>query len=580
MPRGDPVRAARIWLGLALVVHALLAGTYAVRAPAWEGPDENDHAYYASFLQATGRQPTILKSSATTGRAPWEEGSLGHHPPLYYALLVAVAAITGHGDCTPYWSPPPDRVPGAALQWQHGHDERAPVSAEISVLRWQRLLSTALGAVSIALAFALARELFPSRPGTAAWAALSLACLPQWSWMHGVLDNGNLAAALAAATSYVLVRGVRRRRLHVGAGVLLGLLLGTALLTKLTALFLLPLVVLAFTGAAVAWPGGRGRTLLGFAVAMVLAAAISGAWFWRNAQLYGDPLALVPHAVAYASNRLPADMRTSYLGGDFVWRTLHTTFAAVGWSLRPAPPAAEVAALIALGLGAVGWLWRLRTLAREGGAALSLALVSLVLTAAGYVQFNLSFIQPQGRYLFPAAGVGAVLVAAGLSALPWPRRPLWPTLAGAIVIAGAFALQHVHFLPALRTGDAPHRCYASSHEGLHTVGAPDRRTLEALTPEPGAALEGAPTFRWHDPLGSAATVYSVHIWFPDGLVFATWETAQLELTGDAWTIPDGYWATLPRGRTLRWRVRRVADRARGEAAREQPESELRELVRR
>src|SRR5690606_5018447 len=124
-------------------------------------PDENDHAYYASFLRATGRQPTILQSSASTGRPSWEEASLGHHPPLYYALLGTLTAVFGSGDYTPYWSPAPERIPGAALQWQHGHDEHAPVSEEIAVLRSLRLVSTLLGAASIVLTFALARVVFP-----------------------------------------------------------------------------------------------------------------------------------------------------------------------------------------------------------------------------------------------------------------------------------------------------------------------------------------------------------------------------------------------------------------------------------
>lgn len=570
----------RIWLGVALLVHTVIAGTYAWRTPAWEGPDENDHAYYASFLRATGHQPTILRSSATTGRSHWEEASLGHHPPLYYAALGQIGAMVGSGDYTPYWSPVPMRPPGAALQWQHGYDERAPVSAEISVLRWQRGFSTLLGALSIALTFALARVLYPTRPGVPACAALLLACLPQWSWMHGVLDNGNLATTLAAATVLLLAQAVRRRALGVGRGAVLGLLLGAALLTKLTALFLLPLAALVFGGAALAWRERRRSVLSGGALAALLAAAISGAWFWRNNSIYGDPLALAPHAVAYASNRLPAELRASYLGGDFIWRTLHTTFAGIGWSLRPAPWWAEAAGAAVVLAGLLGWLWRGRALCREGGLPLAVGLASLGLTLAGLVQFNLTFIQPQGRYLFPAIGVVAIVVAAGLAALPRPRGPAVPAVAAAVCVVLALLLQHGVFLPMLAPSSPPDACYASYYAGLHTVGAPAQRTVQARSPDADAVLDAAPTFTWHDPDAPADATYSVQIWFASGIAFATWESAGLKIGRSEWTMPDGYWAALPAGEALRWRVRRVANRAHGEAALTQPESELRAFVRR
>lgn len=569
----------KIWLGVALVAHLALAGTYACKAPAWEGPDENDHAYYASILRATGRQPTIMKSAASTGRPSWEEGSLGHHPPLYYWVLGSLTAVFGSGDYTPCWSPNPAPAGTSALQWQHGHDERAPVSAEIWVLRGLRVFSTLLGALSIVLTYALARVLFPTRPGVAGVASVLLACLPQWSWMHGVLDNGNLATTLATATVVVLAKAVRARRLGLGTGIGVGLLLGTALLTKLTALFLLPLVVAVFALAALSWRDRRRPALVGGLVACTLALAISGTWFVRNATLYGDPLALAPHAIAYASNRLPDDLRASYFGGDFVWRTLHSTFAGVGWSMRAAPTWVEGIGAAVVGLGLVGFAWRGRTLVREGGAPFAIAVAVLLLTVAGYVQFNLSFIQPQGRYLFPALGVVVIVVAAGLHSSVRPRTIVWPALAAAACIGGAVALQHLTFLPLLAPAAPPGPRYASFYEGMHTVGAPARRTIVPRAPDAGAVLADAPTFSWLDPDAPRGAAYSVHVWFPSGITFATWESAHLPIGAHEWAMPAGLWSALPRGETLHWRVRRVPDRARGEAMRDQPESALLPFVR-
>ena len=565
------------WLAVALLAHLTLAGTYAWRTPAWEGPDENDHAYYASFLAATGRQPTILQSAATTGRAPHEEGSLGHHPPLYYAILVGLTRAFGSGDYTPFWAPNPAWPGTSDLKWLHGRDEQPPVSREIGMLRVLRCFSVLLGAVSIILTWALARVLFATRLVIADAAVVALACLPQWSWMHGVLDNGNLATALAAATLLVLARGARAGTLDLGTGASLGLLLGVALLTKLTALFLLPLVAITYAHALIVARGGRGRLLVSAAIAFGLAALLSGAWFWRNAALYGDPLALAPHAVAFASNRVPADLRSNYIVGDFVWRTLHSTFAGIGWACRTAPRAVEYAGAVVAILALLGAATRARVLVREGGAPLGIAVVAFGLTITGLVQFNLTFFQPQGRYLFPAIGVAAILVGAGLAQLPLPR--LIGHAAGFAAVVSALILQHAWFLPMLAPTPVDEPRYASYHEGLHTPVAPTGRTLVATEPAPDARLDAPPTFRWLDPQGTSSDAYSLILTFSDGVAFATWETAHAALSGGEWSMPAGYWAALPHGQAVRWRVRRIADRARGEAVRDQPESHERSLHR-
>jgi hypothetical protein len=567
---------ARAGLVVAIVTHLALSLTYAWRTPAWEGPDENDHAYYASFLAATGAQPTILQSAARTGRPPYEEGSLGHHPPLYYYVLNGVSRLLGSGDYTPCWSPNPAWGTTSPLKWRHGFDE-VLVSREIWMLRAQRALSALLGAVSVLLAWLLARSLLPSRPAVAATASLLLACLPQWSWMHGVLDNGNLATVLAGATLLLLVHAMRARRMRVREGGLLGVLLGTALLTKLTALYLLPVVALAYGWALATWRGQRAAVLSSAALALALTAAICGAWFVRNTNLYGDVLALAPHAVAYASNRVPEAMRLGYLAGDFIWHTLQSTLAGIGWSGLRAPRPVGYGALALAAVALLACAARARALAREAGAGLWLALAALVFTVFGLVQFNLSFFQPQGRYLFPALGVGAILVAAGWHELRLPRALNLPLAAG--LVLGAFTLQHAWFLPALAAPPVQDPRYASSHEGLRTPAPAALATIDALSPVPDARLDAAPTFAWHDPDAQPQTAYSVIIVFPSGVPFAAFETGYLALQGGQWQLPPGFWHTFPLDAPVRWRVRRIADRARGEHAMAQPTSEERTLVR-
>ncbi len=567
-------RRGAAWLALAVLVHVALAGTWAVRTPAWEGPDENDHAYYAWYLAVTGSQPRILRSGEANGRPAYEEASLGHHPPAYYGALASLAWLSTGRDQAPFWSPNPAWETGARTRWRHGHDERAPVSREIGVLWLLRGFSVGLGALSILFAWLLARSVLPARPAVADAAALLLAAVPQWGWMHGVLDNGNLATALSAFWLWWLARTLRRGEARLRDGVVLGLVLGAALLTKLTALFLLPLLAGMGLLAVWRWPTARARAAIAFTLALLLALAIASPWFLHNARLYGDPLALAPHAVAYADNRVPDELRWTYLTGDFVTGTLATAWAGVGWSLHRAP-GWQLWLVLALAFAATGaCLLRGRALLREGGLPLLAALGAIALTVAGLVKFNLTFIQPQGRYLFPAYGALAMLAA---SALPASRRVRHALLA--LLVANAFALQHLCFLPAFDVGAPPGAHYASLIDGLATDAPPAQRTLGNEAPVPSDARREAPTFRWRDPEGTADARYSVHVALPSGQTLGSFETAGVLVEGTSWAMPEAMWRTFPAGVPLRWRVRRVPDRARGEASADAAASEFQALTR-
>ena len=90
-------------LWLALLAHALFASVYLIGTPAHEGPDENAHAYYASYLWHTRTLPVIQADCS-----PLTGGAAAHHPPLYYATIAAIAQALGTGDWSPYWQLNPE----------------------------------------------------------------------------------------------------------------------------------------------------------------------------------------------------------------------------------------------------------------------------------------------------------------------------------------------------------------------------------------------------------------------------------------------------------------------------------------
>ena len=397
-------------LGLALVCHLVLATGYLLYTPAFEGPDENSHAYYASFLAHRHSLPVVEGSSEPFDLSPWDESPLGHHPPLYYGLLAVTMQVMGRADTVPTFALAETPTP---LHFRHGHDELSPVSPEIVLLWVLRGWSVLLGLITILLVHRLGRIVFADRPGVADGAALLLACLPQFSFIHGVLDNGNLAITLSHGVLLVLVCALSRKRLSLGSGAALGALTGLALITKLTSLFLVPVLGATYLVCLWRWTDRRREILLSGFLLGVIAVAFSGWAFLRNMELYGDPLAEAAMAAISAEHMVPEGMELDFLIQIFLPGVFTSFVGYFGWWTLPAPVWLLVV-WIGLGvLGGVGWVVGWRRGFRPSAGMWTLLLAAAVLFAA-LAQFNLTFVAQHGRYLFPAAGPMLILLMAGL----------------------------------------------------------------------------------------------------------------------------------------------------------------------
>ncbi len=569
----------RPWLWLALACHLLWASIAAVVTPAFEGPDENDHYYYAHLLAHRGLAtlPIVHGSGALGDESPWRQATLGHHPPLYYWLLAGALHAADAADTVPSWSDT-GLAPDDRHKWRHGADEIAPVSAEIRVLYWLRSISIVCGAVALVLAHRLGRVLFPSRPGIADLGTLCLACLPQWGFVHGVLDNGNLATALSFAALLWVAQG------RIGVG--LGLIVGGALLTKLTSVFLVPLVGIACVAQwFAAREAGERRAIARRAVHFAVVVLVVAGWFFaRNVALYGELLATDVHRAAFASNLVPDAVRGEYLRERFVPETWRSFVGHFGWGRVAVPPVVTIGAAVAVALAFVGWCLAARRLFGVGlverRLPTALAGIAIGLVVAALVQFNRTFFQPQGRYLFPAAAPMLLFFAAGLVGL---RERLLgeraPTLRRALAIGApivsSFAVCAFVFVPGLGLRGAPTAVgpqasrHASLHAGVATEPAAERVTVELREPADGARLREAPTFVWDATRAGGEGPFTVHAYLRDGrILFGTFESAGIAIDGDRWTLPAGHWAMLPADTEILWKVRRIPDRARGESTRE------------
>ena len=122
-----------------------------------------------------------------------------------------------------------------------------------------------------------------------------VAFIPQYLFVTTSVNNDNLMTCLGTLSLFLLMLGLRDGTWKQGgAGVLsigTGVVLGLALLSKLSALALLGLVGLVI--GLVAWYHRSWRLAWRLAGLVYLPALIiSGWWYARNAMLYGDPTGL------------------------------------------------------------------------------------------------------------------------------------------------------------------------------------------------------------------------------------------------------------------------------------------------
>ncbi|MBC8160141.1 MAG: glycosyltransferase family 39 protein [Roseiflexaceae bacterium] len=432
-------------IAILIAAYVLLAAIYSFVVPLGEGPDEPGHAAYVFFLAREGRLPDQRQNEV-----PGE----GHQPPLFYAL-AAPATL---------WLTPAERqldLPGnPRFVWAggdqinaaaHGTRELWPWRGTVLAWHLMRLASVACGAVAVGMTWLAASALQIGTEKTAMplLAAALVAFNPQFLFIGGLVSNDALLAALGATALWLCVRGQRSG--SRGQELALGILLGLALLTKQSALVLVPIIMLTCLGWQIKQHGWRWRRLLTWSschLVIITAALVSGWWYWRNWQLYGDLFGLAEFQSQFGTQ--PFDF-TSLAAWLTALRQLHDSFwVRFGW-MNVAPPTWVLWIYTALGLLAmVGWAYGLRLTQQKAWHS---AIPPLTLAATTFVfvvafAYTAGLVAWQGRLLFPAISAIAILIAQGIQRLSfslqhWSKQHRIPaTLATCLI---AFSLCAVAF---------------------------------------------------------------------------------------------------------------------------------------
>ena len=390
-------------LFLVLLGYLFVAALYAINVPPWQAPDEPAHYNYIRQL-AGGTLPIIaagdydqayldeIRGAQFAPQYPIEPIEYEDwQPPLYYLLLAPVYKLS---------------------------------SGSLPALR---LVSILFGAGIMVLAYGITRLLFPKQAWLALTTAVLVAFIPQHLSIMASLNNDSLAELLIAAVLYVLVWWTVRdmakgSRQETAVLLLLGLLLGLGFLTKGTNYLTAPLIGLVLLWQY--WPNWRSLIragLLVFAPAFLLGAL----WWGRNLVVYGglDFLGKSAHDSVVVGQPRTAEWIARFgLAGtveQFARTTFNSFWGQFGWMAVPMPPRVYLLLLLLLGAAVTGLIvWavygRKQTEGRYGRIHLLLFLLLLLMTASLHIGYNFTFVQRQGRYLYPALIPIALGMAVGL----------------------------------------------------------------------------------------------------------------------------------------------------------------------
>ena len=286
-----------LWFVLGLFF--ILAAIYNVTVPLFEAPDEKSHFLFIHWVTQNRSLPHILEDGAQIGHEVAQ-------PPLYYWLAAQAVGFIDLSDI--------NQIAPANPHWQHLGDPHVWVHTEKEVFPYQkttlavhltRLFSSLLALGTIYGAYALARLVNPS---IALLTAAFIAFNPQFIAVSASINNDNLLILLCTWMLWFVVRITTELDTDAKkpfspqlyrSTFCLGTLYGLAVITKLSGLAFGPIIALAIMWGVWQTKDLAIRIFAGTIIAGGGLLLTAGWWFWRNWQLYADPIAYRPLEIAH-----------------------------------------------------------------------------------------------------------------------------------------------------------------------------------------------------------------------------------------------------------------------------------------
>lgn len=395
---------------------------YLLATPVFEANDEIWHFGVIRHLRATGSLPVQVFDGRDT--IYQEHGS---QPPLYYGLVAVLTLPLNMDDADDFGRLNPHVNSGEPDSF--GNKNRIVRDGSQTLLRdtglvvfIARVLGLALGAGTIVFVFKIGELIAPQRPTVALVAAAITGLNPMFIFVSASVNNDSLAMALNGALILLMLRTLRDgfSLRHTAA---IALLFALTCLTKLTSLVLLPVLIGV---ALLAYRKTRDRR--GLAIFVYLLALcwllISGWWYVRNVQLYGEPFGVVTMANIAGPRGMEFDLvdllaefqsfRMSYWG---VFGALNIQVTGIFYVLLDLMTFMSVIGLIFLVL-------QLLAISDFAYARYELAHLATMIGAMALLWFGVLYWSTlagatEGSILFPLIAIVSPLLAVGFVEIVW-----------------------------------------------------------------------------------------------------------------------------------------------------------------
>ncbi|MBI5715308.1 MAG: DUF2142 domain-containing protein, partial [Chloroflexi bacterium] len=427
-----------------LIVYLTVAAAYAVATPPFEASDEVFHYPFVRNI-ALGRGLPVQRLDV---KQPWEQ--VAFHPPAYYYIAAALTFWIDTSDFDSLRAPNPFARIGIPGTPQNVNYTKAGTLFTVELFRLRgstlaiwllRFMSIAMSLGTITFTYLMARLLFSSKV-LALLAASLLAFNPEFVFISASANNDNLTWLMCVFALFIALHQVLGKSQFMDREIgsrgwdapMLGLLLGVAALTKVSALVLLPVV-----GAAMFVQAWRTRQWKKFfvdgTIIVVIAAAISAWWYVRNIVLYNDLLALDLHAKTTATRTEPFTLAVFLEEFPSFWFSFWGLFGSFN-ILMPQWVYTFFTALVFVGVGGgVVALTKTSEFFKNSEVfrviAHAMLITFIIGTALGLVQWNRLSHSMQGRLMFTTLPILSMYLAAGL--LAWSPAKKRKIVSGVII---------------------------------------------------------------------------------------------------------------------------------------------------
>ena len=365
-----------------LFIAALLVGlqcriSYLITTPTFYAPDEQSHFNYIKYLS----ENLSLPVQTSKVYAPTNDYEY-YQPPLYYMAMVPIYCVS-----------------------------KTLFHEEFLIVRGIRSFSILLWLINIWLGLRFFRHLKISNDFLRIAFIVLICLLPTYTFMSSVINNDNLLITIGGAILCI----VAQKDYALRKSILIGFLLGVAMLTKLSAIVYFPLVIVMFGFEIVKNRKDRISLVSHLVLILTIAVVVFAPWAIRNWYLYKSITALnigsIPVYWPSISNGIISSlgyMSHSFWAVSGIYNKISSYFSVIGILVT-------FFAIIGLIYCVVLKSKYFLTIFSEENWEFCIAMaVGIIINVLLVLRYGLLYGQGQGRFLFPIS----LFIVFGLGSYP------------------------------------------------------------------------------------------------------------------------------------------------------------------